>query len=148
MMGIQNDREWRTFCARFLGDPDLAVRPAYATNAARSQHRDELGAVIAERFAAMTGDEATGILAAIPIAYARVNSMREVWEHPQLVARGRWHRVRTPTGELPSLAPPGFTATEPRMDPVPALGEHSRSILEEIGLSSDEVDALVADGVV
>jgi itaconate CoA-transferase len=148
MMGIQNDREWRTFCARFLRDADLASRPTYATNAARSQNREHLGAIIAERFATLSGDEATAILAGIPLAYARVNSMPDVWQHPQLAARGRWHRVRTPTGVVPSLAPPGFAATEPRMDPVPALGEHTRSILEELGLSSDEVDALAADGVV
>ncbi|HEX2174929.1 MAG TPA: CaiB/BaiF CoA-transferase family protein [Nocardioidaceae bacterium] len=148
MMSIQNEREWRAFCAQFLRDPDLAGLPAYATNAARNEHRAELGATIAERFAALTCDEATAALAEIPIAYARVNSMSEVWEHPQLAARGRWHQVRTPTGMAPSLAPPGFSAAQPRMGPVPGLGEHTRSILDELGLSSDEVDALVADGVV
>ena len=148
MMGIQNDREWRSFCALFLDAPDLADRPAYATNAARSDNRDELGALIAERFAALTGAEATEALARIPVAYARVNSMRDVWEHPQLTARGRWHDIETPTSPIPSLAPPGFTTTEPRMDPVPALGEHTRSVLAALGMSADEMDALEADGVV
>ena len=133
---------------QFLGAPDLAGLPAYATNAARSENRDELGAIIAARFAALTGDEATDALARIPVAYAHVNSMHEVWEHPQLAARGRWHQVQTPTGAAPSLAPPGFVAAEPRMGPVPGLGEHTRSIIAELGLSSDEVDALEADGVV
>jgi len=77
-----------------------------------------------------------------------VNSMHEVWEHPQLAARGRWHQVQTPTGAAPSLAPPGFVGAEPRMSPVPGLGEHTHSILMELGLSGDEVDALAADGVV
>ncbi len=148
MMGIQNEREWRAFCTQFLADPDLADLPAYADNAARSEHRVELGAIISARFAVLTGDEASGALAAIPVAYAHVNSMADVWAHPQLSARGRWHEVGTPTGTLPSLAPPGFTTAEPRMDPVPALGEHTRSVLAEIGLSSDEVESLVADGVV
>ena len=148
MMGIQNDREWRSFCALFLDAPDLAERPEYATNAARSDNRDELGALIAERFAALTSAEAIAALARIPVAYARVNSMRDVWEHPQLTARGRWHQIETPTGVVPSLAPPGFTGHEPRMDPVPALGEHTRSVLAALGLSADEVDALEADGVV
>lgn len=148
MMGIQNEREWRAFCARFLGDPDLADHPAYATNADRSDNRDQLGAVISERFGALTGDEATAALAGIPVAYAHVNSMRDVWEHPQLVARRRWHQVTTPSGVVPALAPPGSSGDAPRMDAVPALGEHTRSILTELGLSSDEVAALVADGVV
>ena len=54
----------------------------------------------------------------------------------------------TPGGVVTVLAPPGSSGTEPRMDAVPALGEHTRSILTEQGLSSEEVTALVADGVV
>ena len=147
MMGIQNEREWRAFCARFLLAPDLADHPAYATNSDRNAHREGLGARIAERFAALSDDEATAMLAAIPVAYARVNSMSDVWEHPQLAARGRWHQIATPVGTVPSLAPPGLVAAEPRMGAVPALGEHTRAIAAELGLSPGEVDALMADGV-
>lgn len=148
MMAVQNEREWRAFCTDFLRDATLAEHPSYATNADRSEHRGPLGAIIAARFGELTGDEATAALAAIPIAYARVNSMAEVWEHPQLAARGRWHRVGTPTGEVPSLTLPGLPAAAPRMDPVPALGEHTRAILGELGLPDADVEALVADGVV
>lgn len=147
MMGIQNEREWRAFCARFLLAPDLADHPAYATNSDRNAHREGLGARIPERFAALSDDEATAMLAAIPVAYARVNSMSDVWEHPQLAARGRWHQIATPVGTVPSLAPPGLVAAEPRMGAVPALGEHTRAIAAELGLSPGEVDALMADGV-
>lgn len=148
MMAIQNEREWQRFCDRFLGDAAIATREEYATNAARNHHRDRLGAVIAARFAQLTGEQATGALAEVPVAFARVNTMRDVWEHPQLAARDRWHRVSTPAGEVASLAPPGPVTAEPRMDPVPALGEHTRPILAELGLTGDEIDALAADGVV
>ena len=84
----------------------------------------------------------------MPVAYARVNTMHDVWEHPQLAARDRWHRVATPAGEVPALAPPGPVSGTPRMDPVPGLGEHTRPILAELGLDDAEVEALVADGVV
>jgi itaconate CoA-transferase len=103
--------------------------------------------LVAERFAAMTGDDATAALAAVPVAHARVNSMPEVWQHPQLSARERGHSVATPTGTVPALAPPAFTWT-PRMDPVPGLGEYTRAILAELGLDEDEILALEADGVV
>ncbi len=148
MMAIQNEREWRRFCETFLGDATIAMREEYVTNSARNHHREQLGELIAARFAALTGEQATSALAEVPVAYARVNTMHDVWEHPQLAARDRWHRVATPVGEVPALAPPGPVAGTPRMDPVPGLGEHTRPILAELGLDDAEVEALVADGVV
>ena len=147
MMAIQNEREWARFCDRFLGRPELAEHPDYAGNAARDAHRGALGALIAARFAELTAAEAIALLAAVPVAYARVNTMAEVWAHPQLAARGRWHEVDTPVGPVPALAPPGLVDGAPRMDAVPALGEHTRSILAELGLTAAEIDALAAAGV-
>ncbi|NYI99073.1 itaconate CoA-transferase [Streptomonospora nanhaiensis] len=147
MMAVQNEREWRAFCARFLERPGLAEDPDYASNAARNANREALGAVISARFAELSGDEATALLAAIPVAYARVNGLADVWRHPQLAARGRWHEVDTPAGRVPALAPPGV-AGAPRMDPVPALGEHTDAILGELGLPAEEVADLRAEGVV
>lgn len=147
MMSIQNEREWQAFCTDFLRDPELARRPEFVTNSARNHNREQLAVLVAERFAAMTSEEATAALAAIPIAHARVNTMEEVWQHPQLAARRRWHQVRTPTGVAPALAPPAFTTDTPRMDPVPAVGEHTQAILGELGLSEEDVDTLVAEGV-
>ncbi|MGW7277261.1 CaiB/BaiF CoA transferase family protein [Streptomyces sp. NPDC054844] len=147
MMAIQNDREWRGFCAGFLDRPQLAEHPDYATNADRNAHREALGALIAARFAELTSAEAIERLSAVPVASARVNTLAEVWDHPQLAARGRWHQVPTPAGPVPALAPPGPTGDAPRMDAVPAPGEHTRAVLGELGLSEEAVDALVADGV-
>ncbi|MGW8064627.1 CaiB/BaiF CoA transferase family protein [Streptomyces ziwulingensis] len=147
MMAIQNEREWRGFCAGFLGRPELADHPDYATNADRNARRGALGAIIAARFAELTSTAAIELLGAVPVANARVNTLAEVWAHPQLAARGRLHEVPTPAGPVPALAPPGPTGDAPRMDPVPAPGEHTRAVLGELGLSADAVDALLADGV-
>ncbi|MFE0819434.1 CaiB/BaiF CoA transferase family protein [Streptomyces sp. NPDC058847] len=147
MMAIQNEREWQGFCTRFLGRPELAAHPHYATNADRNAHREELGEVIAARFAELTGAEAIELLGAVPVANARVNTLAEVWDHPQLAARGRRHEVPTPAGPVPAFAPPGPKGAAPRMEAVPALGEHTRAVLGELGLSGEEIDALVAAGV-
>ncbi|MFB7654888.1 MULTISPECIES: CaiB/BaiF CoA transferase family protein [unclassified Streptomyces] len=147
MMAVQNEREWRGFCTVFLNRPELADHPHYATNADRNAHREALGAVVAARFAELTSAEAIELLGAVPVANARVNTLAEVWEHPQLAARGRRHEVATPSGLVPALAPPGPTGDAPRMDAVPALGEHTRAILGELGLSGDAIDALVEEGV-
>ncbi|MFC8867610.1 CaiB/BaiF CoA transferase family protein [Streptomyces sp. NPDC057148] len=147
MMAIQNEREWQGFCAQFLGRPELAEDPRFATNADRNAHREELGELIAARFAELTGAEAIELLGAVPVANARVNTLAEVWDHPQLAARGRRHEVPTPAGPVPAFAPPGPTGAAPRMDAVPALGEHTRAVLAELGLAGEEIDALVAAGV-
>ena len=147
MMAIQNEREWARFCERFLDRPELAVDPDYADNAQRNANREVLGGIIAARFKELSGAEAAARLAAVPVAHANVNTMAEVWAHPQLAARGRWHRVDTPAGPVPALAPPGLVDPTPRMDPVPALGEHTRPILAELGFAEDEIDAYVDAGI-
>ena len=71
--------------------------------------------------------------------------MHEVWEHPQLKARGRWREVGSPAGPLPALLPPGsWEDGDPRMDPVPALGEHTDALLGELGVDAATVEALRA----
>jgi crotonobetainyl-CoA:carnitine CoA-transferase CaiB-like acyl-CoA transferase len=70
-----------------------------------------------------------------------------VWKHPQLQARQRWREVNTPAGRVPALLPPGsWEEGDPRMDAVPALGEHSDSILAELGYSTQQVAQLRTAG--
>jgi crotonobetainyl-CoA:carnitine CoA-transferase CaiB-like acyl-CoA transferase len=83
-------------------------------------------------------------LEAAQIANARVNTMHEVWAHPQLKARRRWREVGSPVGLLPAMLPPGTWQEGPRMDPVPALGEHTDAILGELGIDAEEIRALRA----
>jgi itaconate CoA-transferase len=82
------------------------------------------------------------------IANARVNTMHDVWAHPQLKARGRWTEVGSPQGPVPAMLPPGSWDVGPRMDPVPALGQHTDAILAELGYGSAEIAALHASNAV
>jgi itaconate CoA-transferase len=94
----------------------------------------------------MTTPEVIERLEAAGIANARLNSMEQFWRHPQLEARARWTKVGSPAGEIDALKPPAnLDAMEPRMDPVPALGEHSRAILAELGYSAAEISRLEAE---
>lgn len=73
----------------------------------------------------------------------------EVWAHPQLQARRRWTEVATPGGPIPALRPPGLPdGCEPRMNPVPALGEHTEAILRELGHDDAAIGWLREAGVV
>ena len=129
--------------------PALAREPRFAGNAKRVARRDELRAIIVETFAALTAAQVVERLEAAQIANARVNTMQEVWQHPQLKARDRWREVGSPAGPLPAMLPPGSWGDDgPRMDPVPALGEHTDAILSELGYGSAEIAALHDAGAV
>ena len=96
-------------------------------------------------FATLTAAQVVERLEQAQIANAQVNTMAEVWAHPQLKARGRWTEVGSPQGPLPAMLPPGSWGGEaggPRMDPVPALGQHTDAILAELGYGATEIEAL------
>jgi len=145
MLGLQNEREWVAFCDKVLLQPTLATDARFAGNAKRSAARAALRALIVETFASMTATEVLARLDAAQIANAQVNTMQELWAHPQLAARKRWRTVGTSAGDVPALLPPGSWSEEPRMDPVPALGEHTDAILRELGLDAARIDALRAN---
>lgn len=137
MLGLQNEREWVAFCAVVLEQAELATDARFASNALRNEHREALRALILERFATLTSAQLRERLDRAQIANADVNAMADVWQHPQLAARGRWTEVGSPAGPIAALKPPGRNvAYEPRMDPIPAVGQHNDAILRELGLGS------------
>jgi crotonobetainyl-CoA:carnitine CoA-transferase CaiB-like acyl-CoA transferase len=131
---VQNEREWQAFCAEVLLQPEVATDARYATNVARSAARASLREQVEAQFATLSATEVVARLERAQIAHARVNTLREVWAHPQLAARQRWAEVATTGGPVPALLPPAAPAPfPPRMDPVPALGAHTDAILREAG---------------
>ena len=149
MFGLQNEREWAAFCDKVLLQPALAKDDRFASNARRSAAREALRQIIVHAFAALTAEQVVARLDEAQIANARVNNMHEVWEHPQLAARQRWTQVDTSVGPMPALLPPGsWSVSPPRMDAVPALGQHTDAILAELGQSPQSVAALRAAGAV
>ena len=106
---------------------------------------DLLRALIVAAFAPLTTEQVVARLDAAQIANARVNTMHDVWNHPQLRERGRWREVGTTAGNIPALLPPGsWEEGPPRMDAVPALGQHTDAILGELGYSKERIAALRA----
>ena len=145
MLGLQNEREWVNFCSKVLGQPALATDARFAGNAQRVAARDALREIIVEAFRPLSAPQVVERLEAAQIANARVNTMHEVWAHPQLKARGRWREIGSPAGPLPALLPPGsWNDGAPRMDPVPALGEHTDALLAELGVDAATVAVLRA----
>ena len=148
-LSIQNDREFARFCDKVLANPALARDPRFATGPARYANRDATHAEIERVFAHLTAAKVIERLEAAGIANARLNTMEEFWSHPQLEARRRWREVDSPRGPLLALLPPfNISGFEARMGPLPALGEHTRPILTELGFAEAELEQLAREGLI
>jgi len=149
MMGLQNEREWVVFCREVLESPDIATDPRFVNNTLRTENRGALEAIILAAFARMSAAEVQEKLDRAGLATANVNTPANLWDHPQLMHRKRWVEVDSPVGAVPALLPPGSSDRyEPRMDAIPALGEQTDAILNELGFDAGEIAGLHAAGAV
>ena len=149
MLGLQNEREWAVFCDKVLKQPELKTDSRFSSNSRRSAARKELYLIIVEAFSSLTAEQIVRRLDDAQIGNARMNDMREVWEHAQLRARDRWVEVDTPVGKIKAMLPPGVPDSfEPRMDPIPAIGQHTDAILGELGYDKSVIAGLRAGGVI
>ena len=140
-LGLQNEREWARFCELVLQQPSLAIDPRFSSNSARVAHQEELTAMITAAFAGCTAAAVVERLDAAGIANARMNSVREFLDHPQLSARDRWREVDSPAGPLRALRPPfDIDGVTPRMERIPDLGEHTDSVLQELGFDASTIE--------
>jgi len=148
-LSVQNEREFGRFCDAVLSNSALKKDPRFSNGPARARNRDAMHAEIEKVFLSKSTSEVLERLETAEIANARLNSMQEFWDHPQLAARKRWAKIGSPAGEIAALKPPfNLSGFEPRMDALPALGEHTRAILAELGYSKGDIDALAAKGAI
>jgi len=148
-LGIQNAREWTRFCADVIGQPGLATDERFATNVLRVRNRTALHAVIESVFSTLTSSAVASRLETAGIAWARMNSVNEYLDHPQLKDRDSWRDIGSSAGPLRALIPPvRMDGVEPAMGDVPALGQHTDAILEELGIARDTVAAWRTQGAI
>jgi itaconate CoA-transferase len=148
-LGIQNPREWTRFCSDVLNRPSLAGDERFATNPLRVRHRAALHDAIETVFATMTADAVVERLESAGIACARLNTVSGFLDHPQLAARNVWREIASPAGPLRAMIPPvRIDGVEPVLGPVPALGQHTDAILDELGVPPDTVAAWRAEGAI
>ena len=107
IVAVHSNREWaRVLRAACSQQPALADDARFQTNVARVQHREALTAAIEAVLRAPAFAEVLRRLEAANIANARVNSMREYLQHPQLAARDCWREIDSPAGPIRALVPP------------------------------------------
>jgi crotonobetainyl-CoA:carnitine CoA-transferase CaiB-like acyl-CoA transferase len=149
LIGVQNDRGWWALVTDVLEEPELADDPRFATNIARVRNRGECDAVVASYTRRWTAAELVARLAAAGVPAAQVNHLDQVVDHPQLRERDRWRTIGTEHAQVEALLPPAtFSDVEACMGDVPALGQHTRSLLIASGMNTAEVDDALTVGVV
>jgi itaconate CoA-transferase len=149
IFGIQSSREWSAFSAHVLGRPVLADDERFQSNHSRVQHREALDAEIDQVFGSLSTADVVARLDAAQIANARINTVEQFIDHPQLAGRDAWRQVNSPRGPLPALVPPvRMEDVEPVMGAIPALGEHSGAILAELGFDAATIEQWKKEGVI
>jgi crotonobetainyl-CoA:carnitine CoA-transferase CaiB-like acyl-CoA transferase len=146
-----NDNLFRKFCDA-AGCPELATDPRFATNGNRVENRAEMTRLIQEIFGKRTTTEWLELLEAAGVPNGPINDIAQVFEEPQVKARGvKIELDHAVAGKLPLVASPmrfSGTPLEYRLPP-PLLGEHTDQILKEfLKLNETEIAKLRADGIV
>ncbi|QWD68868.1 CoA transferase [Polynucleobacter sp. VK25] len=149
MLGLQNEREWVQFCETVLENSALAKDERFDRNFKRNEKRIELLEIIDACFSKLSSEQLIARLEKAQIANAHLNDMEGLWKHEQLKARNRWTEVDTPNGAIAALLPPGLNDSyDYRMDPIPAVGEHTDSILKELGIAEADIADMRASGAI
>jgi crotonobetainyl-CoA:carnitine CoA-transferase CaiB-like acyl-CoA transferase len=149
IFGLHNDREWSAFCATVLRQPALAADVRFESNHQRVQHRAAMNAEIDRVLGELTTGEAMARLDAAQIASARINTVEQFIDHPQLAGRQSWRQVDSPAGPVRALVPPvRMEDVEPMMGGIPALGQHRESILAELGFDAPTIERWKQEGVI
>jgi crotonobetainyl-CoA:carnitine CoA-transferase CaiB-like acyl-CoA transferase len=137
-LAVQNDGQWRRLCAIALRQPDLADDPRFMTSELRLANREVLEPIIESLLANDTRETAEARLIDADVPFGTVNDLQAVLHHPQLEARSRWFDIDSPVGALRALHHPLNIKDLPRPDAaVPALGQHTRDVFTELGLTAE-----------
>jgi crotonobetainyl-CoA:carnitine CoA-transferase CaiB-like acyl-CoA transferase len=131
LISIQNDREFERLCHGVLDRPGLEKDPDYATNKTRNARRDATNAIVQESFGAQDFASLAARLDAAQIAWARVSTVTDLSQHPQL----RRTAFSSSGGDIsiPALAA-SYTGEPERLGEVPTLGQHSEAIRREFAI--------------
>ena len=151
IVAVGNDSQYRKFVDAG-GRPELADDPRFSTNPMRVRHRDTLAPLLADMVKTRTKQEWIKLLEKAGVPCGPINNLDEVFENPQVRARGLQVDLPHPAGATARLvgSPIKMSATPPRYDmPPPLLGQHTEEVLRDLlGRTPEELAALRARGIV
>lgn len=148
-LAIQNEREWKIFCEHILENKELAELPDYINNSLRVENQGALKIEIEKALQDKTLDIVLNELERHKIANAQLKTMSQFADHIQLKERNRFFDVETPVGVVQALLPPIVkNENELKNTPIPKVGEHTESILKEIGIQTERIKILKENNVI
>jgi crotonobetainyl-CoA:carnitine CoA-transferase CaiB-like acyl-CoA transferase len=149
LLAVQTDAQWQSFCRDVCDHPEWIDDPRFNTVPNRLTNRDALESAIESALSAYTRAEVTRRLETADIPYGDLNSIEQFSHHPQLEVRDRWQAIATPGGPMQALRPPfGFDDVELPMGDVPAVGQHTGSVLAELGIDAGSIERLRESGAI
>jgi formyl-CoA transferase/CoA:oxalate CoA-transferase len=150
-LAVGSEKLWKVFCP-VIGRPELTDDPRYRTNADRARNRDTLIPALQAAFLTRTYEEWEPRLLAQGIPMGAINTIPQVVEHPQVIARGALVEMDHPrAGTVRMVGAPVRLSETPGSvrTPAPLLGEHTDAVLRDLlGLEAAEIDTLRAAGVI
>jgi crotonobetainyl-CoA:carnitine CoA-transferase CaiB-like acyl-CoA transferase len=147
LIGISNDRLFAKLCD-IIARTDLSSDSRFASNSQRIQHRDALDAELAQTFASRKTSEWIAIFNHAGIPASVIQTAGAVLSDPQLSALGQMSELAELPGVFAPLLPLEFSGTQTAAGAVPRLGEHTREVLFESGISQMEIDDLAERRIV
>ena len=145
---IYNDKQWKAFF-NLIGKSELLSSPEFATPEARSRNYDTIYGMVAEEMKKRSTREWIEALERADIPVQRMNSLDDIMADPHLAATGYFRAVEHPTeGRIMSMAVPSeWSESQPEYRRhAPRLGEHTREVLQEAGIPTEQIDRLLAGG--
>jgi crotonobetainyl-CoA:carnitine CoA-transferase CaiB-like acyl-CoA transferase len=149
-IGVGNDRQYQRFC-EVIGRHDLWADARFQTNPGRVENRHILIPLLQEVFHTRPTTEWINALSELGIPIGPINDIPAALRHPQVEAREMLQQVERPDGNSVKLVGPvaKLSKTPAKIvSPPPRLGEQTIDVLTEIGLSSADIDSLVAERVI
>ena len=150
MLGVGNDAQWKRFCGAIQSE-SLMNDPRFITNAARVSNFNETVRTVGEMMRTRSTDEWLDLLRSAGVPCSPINTLDQALEHPQVQSRSLFVETDHPVlGPMKNVGYPVKFNNQPRQASrhAPLLGEHTKEVLTEMGLSHERIDELLKHGVV
>jgi itaconate CoA-transferase len=148
-VAVATAQDWETFCRSVIERADWLADPRFQSSENRRKNRAALEKLLEEIIQQRPHEEWLARLERAKLPHGLVRGISEVLAHPQTLARRMIQQVESPVGPVPVIASPLHLSASPdRLDPIPALGQDTEAILQELGYTPQQIQQLRADKVI